>query len=50
MKEYYVIFNLNYILEALNCFRLHYDRFILIICSHYLIKTHCDYDIKVIRY
>ena len=26
MKEYYVIFNLNSVLSAFNCFRLHYDR------------------------
>ena len=50
MKEYYVIFNLNYILDALNCFWFHYDRLSLIICTHYLIYTHCDYDIKIIRY
>ena len=39
MKEYYVIFNLNYILDALNCFRLYYDtdRLSLIICTNYLI-------------
>ena len=50
MKEYYVIFIMNSILDALNCFRLYYDRLSLIICTHYSIQTHCDYDIKVIRY
>ena len=30
MKEYYVIFIINSILDALNCFWLHYDRLSLI--------------------
>ena len=45
-----MIFNIISILDALNCFQLRYDRFISIICTRYLIYTHCDYEIKVIRY
>ena len=45
-----MIFNINSILDALNCFQLRYDRFSLIICTHNLIYTHFDYEIQFIRY